>query len=363
MNTQDPVGTGEFRTTEEPLTGYISGATFDRKEVRYSLIDGEPIFEGDIILDLLDEGSAASDENVLEGVVVTGHRWTNGIIPYEIDSTLSNQNRVHGAIAHWEEFTIIRFVQRTAANAGQYPNFVRFRPAGGCSSSVGMRGGLQHINLASGCDLGNTIHEIGHTVGLYHEQSREDRDNWITVHADHITASHAHNFDQHITDGDDIGPYDYASIMHYPNKAFSKDGQDTITTKGGEPIGQRIGLSAGDIATVWHIYHNLVKGEQQMSMKFASGSTTPGATNWVKYTNSGIYLDVDTSSAGFTTTPKYFTSIGGTSSQWSTTGATSIYNATKNGFRVYVRWANGAAITAAQANAWNWHIDWLAVGK
>ena len=38
-----------------------------------------------------------------------------------------------------------------------------------------------------------------------------------------------HNFDQHISDGDDVGTYDYGSIMHYPRDAFSIDGSDTIT--------------------------------------------------------------------------------------------------------------------------------------
>ena len=363
MTTQDPAESGEYQTSDEVLTGYIRGETFGRKKVEYSLVDGDPIFEGDIILDLLDE---TEDEPPTEGVVISGSsfRWTNGIIPYEIDSTLPNQARVTNAVAHWEEHTIIRFVKRTSGNASQYPNYVRFRPSTGCSSSVGMRGGPQFINLAGGCGLGSTIHEIGHTVGVWHEQSREDRDNWITVHTEHITAGKGHNFNQHISDGTDIGPYDYASIMHYSSKAFSKDGQATITAKGGEPIGQRIGLSAGDIATVWHIYHKLVKGADLMSMKFGSGSTTPGATNWKKYgTGTGVYLDVDTSAAEFCETPQYFTSIGGNSSHWATTGATSIYRATKTGFRVYVRWANGNPITAAQANSFKWHINWLGVGK
>ena len=31
---------------------------------------------------------------------------------------------------------------------------------------------------------------------------------------ENIIADMQHNFDQHITDGDDIGPYDYDSVIH-----------------------------------------------------------------------------------------------------------------------------------------------------
>jgi hypothetical protein len=98
-----------------------------------------------------------------------------------------------------------------------------------------------------------------------------------------------------------------------------------------------------------------------MSFKIGSGSTPPGSTNWQPYgNNTGIYVDVDTSSCGFTATPKYFTSIGGRSNHWSTTGATSIYNPSPTKFRVYVRFSNGRTLTPAYANARQWHINWFA---
>jgi hypothetical protein len=98
-------------------------------------------------------------------------------------------------------------------------------------------------------------------------------------------------------------------------------------------------------------------------IKIGSGRTTPGSTAWQKYPppsgTTGIFVDVDTSAAGFSGTPLYYTSIGGNSSHWATTGATSIYQPTATGFRVYVRWADGASLTPAQANGYQWHINWL----
>ena len=71
-----------------------------------------------------------------------------------------------------------------------------------------------------------------------------------------------HNFNQHITDGDDVGPYDFGSIMHYPRDAFA-DGSDTITPLAALPpgvvMGQRNGLSAGDIAAAGVLCPKAVK--------------------------------------------------------------------------------------------------------
>ena len=123
---------------------------------------------------------------------------------------------------------------------------------------VGRRGGRQDITLTNQCQVGNIIHELGHAVGLWHEQSREDRDTFIRIVFANILQGMEHNFSQHINDGDDIGPYDYGSIMHYPTFAFSKNDQPTIiplrTVPPGVVIGQRTGLSPNDINAINTIY-------------------------------------------------------------------------------------------------------------
>src|SRR5688500_12459323 len=101
--------------------------------------------------------------------------WPNGLVPVDVGPALPNLPRGTDAIANWQRNTRIRFVRRTAANQAQFPDFSLFRGGTGCSSPVGRRTGQQTITLEAACDLAAAIHEIGHSVGLWHEQSREDR--------------------------------------------------------------------------------------------------------------------------------------------------------------------------------------------
>jgi hypothetical protein len=98
------------------------------------------------------------------------------------------------------------------------------------------------------------------------------------------------------------------------------------------------------------------------TVQVARGSTPVGNTAWQQYFDGqGVFVDIDTSSAKFTTTPIYVTSLGGRTENWATIGATSIYLPTPQGFRVYVRWPGGGPLTPAIANQYGWHINWIAV--
>jgi hypothetical protein len=88
------------------------------------------------------------------------------------------------------------------------------------------------------------------------------------------------------------------------------------------------------------------------------GLTTPGNTNWKQYAKDTIYVDVDTTLCGYSSTPAYVPSIHGSSGHWKTVGVHNVYYPTATGFRIYVAHAS-EVMTAASAEQQKWSISWV----
>jgi astacin len=178
--------------------------------------------------------------------------WPGGRVPYSINTAsgmAADDARILGAISHWQSKTCIRFVQRT-----NEANYVLFTKAEGtCNSPVGRQDGTYNeINLADQCELGAVIHEIGHSLGFLHEQSRQDRDDFVAIDTAQIQSSAAYNFDKDV--GRDLLPYEYSSIMHYGPYDFAVGAQPTIISP--QPIGQRVALHDSEAAAINFMYQN-----------------------------------------------------------------------------------------------------------
>ena len=238
-------GGGEAQWTAPSIVKVKLANEDGLRELEVSIIDGRAVFEGDIVL-------TRGLETLGVGHSDVGRRWANKTLVYDIHPALPNQSRVTRAIATWEAAGIVTFRKRTLEK-----DYVLFRAGSGCSSAVGMIGGVQFITLGSNCSEWNAVHEIGHALGLWHEQSREDRDSHVTINWENISPDAHHNFRQQIEDGDDIGGYDFDSIMHYSPLAFTINGLPTIVAKKTVTIGQRDHLSDGDKAAVAKMYEHL----------------------------------------------------------------------------------------------------------
>lgn len=207
------------------------------------------LFEGDILL--------RKNRNGLTG---DQYRWKNGTLVYELDTnfTLDETARILTGLAEIERVSCIRFRTRTAEDEDYV--FVQKRESG-CFSEVGRIGGRQVLNLQEGNCInrhGTVVHEFLHSLGFFHEQSRSDRDDYVTIVWDKIEAGLEDNFNKYnASEVNDYGsPYDYGSVLHYPAVGFSIDGSPTIVPKiPGVQIGQRLNISSIDAGKLRLMYN------------------------------------------------------------------------------------------------------------
>nr|XP_022298145.1 MAM and LDL-receptor class A domain-containing protein 1-like [Crassostrea virginica] len=147
------------------------------------------------------------------------------------------------------------------ANTVPHRNYVKFFSGSGCWSYVGMIGwGEQRLSLADpGCiTIATTIHEMGHALGMWHEQNRRDRNSYVVVYGDNIRGGGLNNINYKMMNTRDSHPYDISSVLQYNFGAFAVDrSQPTMRSK--DPrlaflAGKATGLMFYDAKDINHVY-------------------------------------------------------------------------------------------------------------
>uniref|UniRef100_A0A0N4WVD9 Zinc metalloproteinase n=1 Tax=Haemonchus placei TaxID=6290 RepID=A0A0N4WVD9_HAEPC len=229
----------------------------------YSIIFSSILFESDMVLhpDRLEEIVANSiphrsrlrKRKAYVDYMYPRTIWSSGV-PYSIHPSVCK------TINFWQAETCINFRPRT--NEQHFVEFIGNDV--GCWSTVGKDEaiGRQVVSIGRGCEhFGVTSHELAHSLGVFHEQSRYDRDAVVQLNRNVVDPTLLFNFAK-------IGPkelstyrlpYDVGSVMHYTPTEFSAFKQipalTTVDPNLQQTMGQMEGPSFLDIL-VLNLHYN-----------------------------------------------------------------------------------------------------------
>ncbi|XP_034160039.2 meprin A subunit beta isoform X3 [Pangasianodon hypophthalmus] len=225
----------------------VDGGKEDLFEVNQAA--GLELFEGDILYD---------EKQGRNSIIGDEYLWPT-TVPYYLEDDL-DINAKGVIMKAFEQYRLKTCIDYKPWSGEE--NYISVFQGNGCYSYVGNRHvGKQSLSIGAGCDRIATIeHEFLHALGFWHEQSRADRDDYVTIMWDRIQEGREHNFNKYddTTSSSLNVPYDYGSMMHYSKNAFSNGTEPTIVTKipaFSDVIGQRMEFSDSDLLKLNRLYN------------------------------------------------------------------------------------------------------------
>jgi hypothetical protein len=278
----DVVADGEHIVTEEGAWGVarVRTASGETRLADYRVLDGHAIHDGDIDL------GPVSRLRQRGGAARLGERWPSNTVYYAFDASFGAgecaadadgnslpwslgqigsaascacftggthcvqvRTRVREVIADLDARLPLRFVE-VSPDDSRHKILYRWggtdpdsNPPG--RAEVGYMDDIwdnyQHVTFRKGHvaedpevegdgaynlqpNVGTTRHETLHAIGVWHEQSRTDRDQFVDLHEECMEGEGG-NYNLH-DESADVGPYDFRSIMHYHANSFCVKDED-----------------------------------------------------------------------------------------------------------------------------------------
>lgn len=219
-----------------------------------TVIGDQAIAHGDILIG--DTESVNQQQRDGKPIVISPpDLWEEGKIPFVIESNLDPQvaSEARAVMDTITSLSNVEFLPRT--NEKDYIIFKRTDVH--CFTYVGKVGGAQPVFLSDQCFQSQISHELMHTLGFHHEQSRMDRDDHLEILWENIEEDFHSQFRKFPWKHLDLErfPFDYNSIMLYPPTAFAVD-QDSLSIIkiNGEVYEPAFTLSPQDIDRINAIY-------------------------------------------------------------------------------------------------------------
>eukprot|EP00439_Symbiodinium_sp_Y106_P067716 s2710_g11.t1 len=242
------------------------------------------------------------------------------VIRYAFNASIDDTRKdaFRNAVTMWRETTCVNFIEEETP-ARPYV-LIGIWDTGSCYANLGFStfynsNSYARINLGWCNDArhtGNMAHELGHILGMNHEQKRPDgpesyygKGPYLNVFWENIPSSWTSQYTpsastytgsvQDFTGDPQVGyaQYDFESIMHYGGGSR----YDTIPAEAESRVGQRSRLSEGDITQILDVY----ECRSKLTTTTTTIATTTTATTTTTITTTTTTTTATTTAAATTT--------------------------------------------------------------
>ncbi len=316
--------------------GKVGSGIYRGQRVNYVMVNGRMMFDGDIVLDHVDQKLPGKNYHPGATIDYLQYRWllTGSVfeIPYMIDPASGDAANINAAVSTYNSLLVgvIQWVPYT--NQTDYIDFDLTDTSGSGEgfSYIGRVGGKQIIGGATNCTVATLLHEMGHATGFWHEQMRPDRDNYVTMNFNNMVTTVYSDSQKQFDDMQPLTLYDWSSIMEYFAENFTKNGNPVIETiPAGMTLANYVGYSAGDVDAIKRLYgaaptEVTITTNPPGLQVVVDGTTvtTPQTYNWPLYSTHTLSVPTNGQSqagviAGTTTATTYYYTYG----RWNDNGA------------------------------------------